>query len=196
MSINYICDEDVDLLSCSKIEIETWMKGEDRSKRSMRRIWLAHDRNYLPLRSISYAYSHSKIHPVEECRVVRFSEILKDIWYPMEIQIRSFDALSLEENKIILSHTKTIITNKVRLNPEYPKSFFRNIDIPKGVTVHIVKNGDIIKTYIQGGGNDEVKSSFAFNRIHIGLMLILATLAVVICVLIVRYLVRRRKRLE
>jgi hypothetical protein len=193
ISVNYLCDEDLDSMRCSKLEIETWMKGEDRTKGSMRRIWLAHDRNYLPLRSVSYSYSYSKTNPVEECRVVRFTEILKDIWYPMEIQIRSFDALSLENNNIILSHTKTIITSNVKLNPEYPKSFFRKIDIPKGTTVHIIKNGEIIKTYIEGDRTDENRSSFAFNRVKIGLITMFTAIAFVICFVIFRFLVARRK---
>ncbi len=145
---SYIGEDVVDGFHCSKVLVETAMKGRKASTK--RYLWLAHERNELPVRSVGYALNYSAALPIEDVRVTRFEEIKKGIWYPMGIQFTVYDELPLREGKTIVSNTLDIVTKAVDLNPKYPREFFQDIKIPDGAQVYVIKDKEIVKSYIQG----------------------------------------------
>lgn len=196
-------EEIIDGLLTIKIKIEERLRHDHDKDNpantliSVMYLWLSINRNYIPVKAEKYYTMYGLNRPMEFGSTVEWKELNNGIWFPIKCKYDVYDGNRFTEDKtIVLCNTSIHHFTVVDLHPHRPKSFFANIPIPDGHTVYVVNNqGGILKSYVQGRRNALGKTSFGINRVLAGLILILATLAVVICVLIVRYLVRRRKRL-
>lgn len=144
----YLGEEIVDGFACSKIGVELWIKNVSKpSEGDYEIIWLAHDRNYIPIRSIGYAFRYSKTLPIEEFRVVEFKEIEQDVWFPIEVEYRIYDELQLRKGEQRLGSVEKYKTNVISLNPKHPVELFRDVPFAPGALVYVMKNGEILKSY-------------------------------------------------
>jgi hypothetical protein len=144
----YLGEEIVDGFACSKIGVELWIPNISKPSEGDYEItWLAHDRNYIPIRSIGYAFRYSKTLPIEEFRVVEFKEIEQDVWFPIEVEYRIYDEMKLREGVQRLSSVEKYKTNVISLNPKHPVELFRDVPFAPGALVYIMKNGQILKSY-------------------------------------------------
>ncbi len=197
-------EEIVDGLHSIKIKIEERLRHDHDKDNpanmllSVMYLWLAIERNYLPIKAERYYTKYELNRPMESGSTVEWKEIETGIWFPIRCKYDVYDGERfLEEKKYLLSNTSMHHYAVVDLHPHRPKSFFANIPIPDGYTVYVVNNtGGILKSYVQGGRKDLDQSYLGVNRVKTGLILFIATLAVVICFLIIRYFVKRWKRLR
>jgi hypothetical protein len=117
---------------------------------SFTNIWLATDRNYLPVKTEGFQPVKSNTLPVEVGRVSDFREIAPGVWLPFQQSIVVYDTEKLPENKLVVENTKEATLTHVDLNPHYDISLFRDIPIPDGTLVYEVKDDKIINSYKQG----------------------------------------------
>jgi hypothetical protein len=122
--------------------------------RMTRILWLAVDRNYLPVRNEVYRDdSFGKFHATTISTIDEWKEIAPGIWAPLSATEQTWDAPALfEDKKEIVANTIKHRLVKSDLNPHYDDSFFQQMDIPNGIPVHELNaNGDIVRTTVQGG---------------------------------------------
>jgi hypothetical protein len=197
-------EEIIDGLRSIKIRIEERLRHDHDKDNpankliSMMYLWLSIDRNYLPVKAEKYYSIYGLNRPMEFGSTVEWKEIENGIWFPIQCNYDVYDGNRfLEDKKIVLCNTSIHRFTVVDLHPHRPNSFFANISIPDGYTVYVVNNqGGILKSYVQGGRNALGKTPFGFNRLQSGLILIFSTLAVLMCVIVVRHFVKRQSRLE
>ncbi len=151
---SYQGEEMVDGLRCAKVLVESRKKKPLQAPASRKYLWLAHDRNELPVRIVCYELNYSADLPIEEARVTRFEEVSKGVWFPMAIHFTIYQELVLREGKSVIANTSDLVTKSVELDTKYPIDFFQKIEIPKGTSVYELKKGKVVKSYIQGGEGD------------------------------------------
>jgi hypothetical protein len=152
-------EEVVDGLACVKVRIEQWHPS-DRAKGELSGgdtyIWLAVDRNYLPIKMERYSSELNRLlkgpRPTGIGRVEGLREIEPGIWFPLKTAFENYTNFTTpDRTKLELSSVKRHVFEKVDLHPSYPVSLFRDIEFPRGCTVYEVDaNGRIVRRYIEG----------------------------------------------
>lgn len=105
-------------------------------------LWLARDRNFLPVKLVS----RSDI----TATVTEFREIGPGVWLPAQASISQYNsALSKRLGRPAFGYELRYKLVEAKLHPNYPDSFFRDIPIPDGMTVYEVHGKKIVKSYIQ-----------------------------------------------
>ena len=145
--VTYEGREDVDGLSCVKLRIAMGPA----SSRVFHVLWLAVERNYLPVRMESFAptFTNNKDHPLATARSSDFREIHAGVWLPFRRSYVVYCEVDLRKNKAVVSNTEEAYIEKVNTNPDYDLDLFR-IPIPDGTKVHEMNGGKIIKSYVRG----------------------------------------------
>jgi hypothetical protein len=134
--------EVVDGLDCYKVAIDLVHRKPDKTTWLL---WLARDRNLLPLKLESL--------PALAARVEKLREIGPGVWLPSRASMTYFNpALSRKAGQPVVDNETHYELVEARLHPNYPDRFFRDIPIPDGMTVYELRGGKIVRSYIQGGG--------------------------------------------
>jgi hypothetical protein len=91
-------------------------------------LWLARDRNYLPVRVLTFeAPSRPDIASVEGV-VEEFRELDPGVWFPWKLRYSRYNRHHLERTgERILGWRKATEFESASLNPEHPDGFFRHI---------------------------------------------------------------------
>jgi hypothetical protein len=85
------------------------------------KFWLATERNYLPVKSISHFLSKGDDPPTNACRYGDLREIRTGVWFPHEMDLKViYNQTTSEEYWKITS---------VDLSPEHPDAFFREVSL-------------------------------------------------------------------
>jgi len=110
------------------------------------KMWLAEDRNYIPVKNQGFTLRSSKTISQLNAQVNGWQELEPGIWMPMEIGIVRFDEWKIRDDGIQVEQwqSKTSIGN-VSLNPKYSDDFFTELEIPAGVPIYTVSNKEITK---------------------------------------------------
>lgn len=106
-------------LSCHAVAIVMYRAGEPVHRHEL---LLAEERNYLPVRRHAYKFHLSKDTPVAEGIVTDLREISPGIWYPYEARITTS------------TWTMSFTCESVSLEPNYPRSYFSDVDFPNEVS--------------------------------------------------------------
>jgi len=87
-----------------------------------------------------------------EASVSKFREIVPGVWYPAAAHATSYDGRLLQEgNEQKVRWEESYAIEKIELNPHYPASAFRELEIPAGATIYKVdSDGKIIETSTSG----------------------------------------------
>jgi hypothetical protein len=152
VTVELLGQEVLDGSRCFKVQVRTWNDGQEPEKGGRRLLWLAIDRNYLPIRTEAYA-SRVGGKLVEFGRVERLEEIAPGIWFPMKASIVVYDEPALRQGKSVVAGTDTFTVKRVSLDPNYGIDLFRDIKIPDGAAVYEVDDGEIVRSYRQGETN-------------------------------------------
>jgi hypothetical protein len=152
----YIGDEMVDGLLCHKIRVAYWLDSwKDRSIEGadLRYIWLAPDRNYLPVKTEMYAHPRREgFGPLDAATSGEFREISPGIWFPFYSEIIVYNLMQAKKfQPALISNMEEIRLEKAELDPQYPKSFFQDIPIPSGMLVYEIEGNKIVRKFYQGG---------------------------------------------
>ena len=138
--VRIVGTEEFQGLQCTKIQIEIidpegtpYMRGE---------LWLARDRNFIPVRTLSYTYKDSKTLPNRESIVDAWREIRPGVWYPVKSHTNRFSSLSLrQEGRQKISWRTKYDVKSVSLDPPISPEVFSKVEFPPGTAVYRVKDG-------------------------------------------------------
>jgi hypothetical protein len=114
-------------------------------------LWLAEDRNYIPVKLEAYTFRFSSEIPVGEGEVLEWMELDEGVWFPKSANVRAYDKrrIQSDKEKEVLWKRDYRIEN-ANLTPDYPQSYFSNLDIPDGSAVYRIVNKHITESYREG----------------------------------------------
>jgi hypothetical protein len=147
-------EEEVDGLRCVKLRLESHDIRESKLFFNTRRfLWLAIDRNYLPVKTTAYVMFENPNVALEESIAKDFREIGSGIWLPYERETIAYDYVLLRKDPKTRK-VRNRLTQKIdlaKLDPKYDVSLFRDIAIPDGAAVYELNKGHIVDSYMQPG---------------------------------------------
>jgi len=172
-------EEVVEGLPTIKLRCETWNRGERPRLNTLRYLWLAPERNYLPVKTEAYFPQISLQLPGEVGHVKDFREIVPGVWLPFERVVTVYDSDKIREEKKLVFHNEDEgRIQKVKLDPQYDISLFRDIPIPDGARVHEIKEGKVVRSYKQGEDkeDEELRQGSSGTRWLITIVAVIALL--------------------
>jgi len=98
-------------------------------------LFLAEDRNYIPIRMEAFTFHWSKDVPVGEAQVTKWNEIDSGVWFPLAASHTRYDDSEVQKGNKVPTWRETYIVDVVSLDPKYGASFFHELQIPLGTTV-------------------------------------------------------------
>lgn len=145
LNVQILGTEEFQGLECTRIILEIIdPKGTPRTRREL---WLARDRNLIPVRSLGYTYRDSKEMPIAEAIVDEWQEVRPGVWFPRQAHYKRFDSFTVRrKGQQKLSWQVKYNINSVHLDPQFPPDVFTTLKFPSGTKVTVVKDGKIIKT--------------------------------------------------
>ena len=160
-------EEIVDGLICIKLRCETWDKGERPTLNTLRFLWLAPERNYLPVKTESYLPDVSLELSVGVGFAKGFREIEPGVWLPFDRAVTVYDSDKIrEEKKQVFRNGDETRIEKANLHPQYDLSLFRDVPFPDGSIVYEMKDGKVIKSYKQGKDKEDEDMRQADSRMR------------------------------
>lgn len=157
-------------------------------------LWLAEDRNFIPVRLVGYEHRISASEPTGEGMVLEWKELQPGIWFPMRAVSTSLDQrIALLKGKRQPGWRREYVIESVSLEPKHPRSFFQDVPIPSGTIVYEYDGDKEIRAYQQGapsgptGGPNGVGPSW-WRRVAASVIVVLVG---GVCVY---YIVRQRRR--
>jgi hypothetical protein len=179
-------------LKCHKVWITTSVPGvkELRAPYGRFELWLAEDRNYIPIRLMVYAFRWSSTLAIKEGSVSSFREVEEGIWFPAGASILRYADMAVYYEKRQKPYGRyTYEVKEVSLNPKYDISFFRDLRFVPGTAVYELENDKIIKSYTVGLAGDP-----ALNQRRWLWWVLTLNVALVLAIVGAVYLRQRRKR--
>ena len=194
-SIRLEGDEVVDGLRCCKLRLshhlDSWKTGAE----DVRYLWLARERNYLPVRTEYFANPVRAGFQADEVGTsTNFREISPGVWFPFHSTLIVYTGTSTAAGQPLVAFNTTEFTiDQANLDPHYDMSLFQDIPFPDGLKVQVVKDGKIAQEFIQGGKRiGAAKLAEAKSSNLTGIVMIMTFVAIFIGV--VSYAVVRRRR--
>jgi|GEM_PF-4760013 len=83
--------ESLDGVMCVKLKQFRWNKTRGEDKGSLRYVWLAVERSYIPAKTVDYRWFVSKSSSTTEASVSEWAEVAPGLWYPAKAEIRIYD---------------------------------------------------------------------------------------------------------
>ena len=114
--------EKVDGLVCIKLRVES--KRFDHLS-SVWELWLARDRNYIPVKAEHYIVGISTELPCERSVVTEWMEIQPGVWFPSKAKTVMYDQDKLPDGQRLLAFERAFSVTNVRLNPNVRSDSFR-----------------------------------------------------------------------
>ena len=132
-------------LECTKLMIE--IVNPDGTPRSRRELWLARDRNLIPVKDLFYIYRYSKEIPIAEAIIDEWQEVHPGVWFPLLAHSNRFNTFLVEHEgrQKRIRHARYDF-HSVQLDPKIPSNEFTSLKLPPGTKVNIWEDGKIIKT--------------------------------------------------
>ncbi|MCH9653224.1 MAG: hypothetical protein K0U86_15370 [Planctomycetes bacterium] len=128
-------------LQCIKVKME--LVGSNGKPSSRHEIWLAKERNLIPVRRLDYKYRWSKEIPVSESIVDEWKELRPGVWFPMKAHTNRYNFLSKKPiEKRELMWRRQYAVKSITLNPpQRAPDVFNKLEFPKGMPLRVIKNG-------------------------------------------------------
>lgn len=127
-------------LQCIKVRME--LIGSSGKPLSRHEIWLAKDRNLIPVHRLHYDYRWSKEIPIEESTVDEWQELRPGVWFPLKAHSIQYNSLSKKPtDKKELMWRKQYDVKSITLDPpQRAPHVFAKLDFPKGIPLRDFKN--------------------------------------------------------
>jgi hypothetical protein len=150
--VKYDGEEKMDGLSCIRLRCELWRNKPQRYLSVRRYLWLAPERNYLPIKVDWYAPKFSADKLFMYGKVTAWEEIATGVWLPKRWEVDGHNEKILqEEGRLVHCMFERHWIETAKLDPAYPKSFFQDVQFPKDAIVYEVDaQGKIVKTHKPG----------------------------------------------
>ena len=141
IKVQLLEDSEFKGLKCKRILVDTILSNGTRHNGW--ELWLALDRNLLPVRNFSYTYRWSKEIPIAESIVDQWREVHPGIWFPIKIHTDRYNSFIVKrEGKQTLSWRRQEHVTSVELDPQnLAEPTFTQLDFPKGISIYIEKDG-------------------------------------------------------
>jgi hypothetical protein len=144
----YEGEETVDGLPCVRIRSEQFYAAGQPPDVTL--LWLAVERNYLPVKLVGYVVSYSTDIPLVVSTVSDLRELAPGVWFPFaQTRIKNDEIAASKGQTLVVTRTDNTVTKAV-LGPQYDLSLFREISIPDGMPVIEIKEGEKLRDYLQG----------------------------------------------
>lgn len=135
-------------LRCHRVYVHHFFPG--RGESGADELWLAEERNFIPVRLVNYSFWLSRTQSGGGGEVTEWREVEPGIWFPWRVQMKAYYVGQLArpgtDNR---QHQHEFSFESVKLNPQYEPSFFR-FDFPQGTYVYEVQGQQILKSYQAG----------------------------------------------
>jgi hypothetical protein len=134
---------------CLKIRSELWDPGDPPTLNTIRLLWLAAERNFLPIKTVGYAAAYSKELPLEEAEAGEFREVKAGVWLPFHYSMKVYDEIEVRERKrLVISNSEEGTIRSPNLEPAMDMSFFRDVPFPSEAVVYeFDQDGKLIRSY-------------------------------------------------
>jgi hypothetical protein len=159
--------ERINGLDCFRIEIVQRLI-EDPDKVAFMTLWLARDRNLLPVR-LRCMRMEWPDHPTHVFETVSFQQV-DDVWWPKLIRYNYLSPYRLPP-PFPISHIQEITLTSVNMKPEHPPDYFTDVHPDPGMLVHRVRGGKVVDSWVHGQTSP---AAFRFRRDWPGLLLLIA----------------------
>lgn len=170
-------EEWVDGLDCVEVRIEYWSDAWKERVPELRWLWLAVDRNYLPVRTTALFRGFPRDHPPPEVgRAWDFRELAPGVWLPFRASSTVYKGTRVGQvDPNVVSRKWDWTIDEARLDPHYDVSLFRDIPIPDGMPVfEVAPDGAILRKYVQGAVESKPGSRSSRGWILAPVVLLLA----------------------
>jgi len=140
--------EKIQGLECTTVRLETFdSTGKPRVRRDL---WLARDRNLIPIRSLSFTYHISTELPNTESLVEAWYEVRPGVWFPRKTHTERYNSIILKrEGRQQSSWRKEYIIESVELDPQLPDDNFTKLDFEAGTRVNVFQGNKMTKNFKQ-----------------------------------------------
>ncbi len=184
----YLGEADFNGLRCHRVRITTHVPAgppDDSFE-----LWLAEDRNYLPIRRFGFTFRYSENVPIGEGVVTALREIAPNIWFPTAAEMTVYDGIELQRSgrRDRVANRTTYAVEEVSLTPRYNLAYFRDVTIPDGTAVYEVTDGKITRSYREGAPGAPGGKPIAIRR---GRWVVLRVVLFFVLMIVARYVARR-----
>ena len=138
MTIEYLGDEQAEGLFCHKLKCALPTNGKV-DKYIL--LWLARDRNLLPVRKEWHELRHSETLPTGVFRVTELREIRPGLWFPFKATDVAYRKEELRNDPALLQWQRDVQIEKVALAPPADGKLFGIVNVPKGTLVYVADRG-------------------------------------------------------
>jgi beta-lactamase regulating signal transducer with metallopeptidase domain/uncharacterized GH25 family protein len=131
--MEYMGEERIDALDCYKL---LWSPSYNNGRvNSSIVIWLARDRNLLPIRM--ECHRSGEKHPTSVASVDELRELRPGLWFPVKATILAYQNVMIDSsvNPEALQWRRQITVDEVALDPEVDAKLFSTVEVPKDTTV-------------------------------------------------------------
>lgn len=156
-------------LACHRIETRLHdQRNGSRFVSKLVTVWLARDRNLLPVRSEA-AYAGMEDAPYVVGEIDSFQQV-DGVWCPKMIRVTTYWA-GTKARPLPVDHIEEITFTSVSLNPSHPVEYFADVQPDPGMVVCQLRGGKVVDQWIHGQTSPAV---FRFRRDWPGLLLLIA----------------------
>lgn len=132
--VQLLGEEQVQGLDCVKVQIDQFRPNGKPSLRNI--LWLARERNLLPVQADSYQLSRSTEIPQSKARVDAWQEVRPGVWFPRKFHIDRLNWLVYaRQHKEEVGWRKEFLVQSVELDPKLPENTFTELEFPAGIEV-------------------------------------------------------------
>jgi hypothetical protein len=132
--VTYQGKEEVDGLKCRRVRV-THLAGRHRKPTIHTDLWLAEERNYIPVRRLEYKLGWSEELPHADASVDQWRQIGPGVWFPVSAALTVYNTTALKrENTQKLQYREQYTVERVSLEPKHEIAFFREFGAEEPTT--------------------------------------------------------------
>jgi hypothetical protein len=139
MEVQYLGEDDRNGHPCEVVSLRT-MIPPTTGPYYIRLLWLAKDRNYLPIRMEGHEPAWSSVLPTGLITAGDLREIAPGVWFPYRqwsIAFKKGSEGDLAAGRLAVLHRTDYRVQKVELNPKVPSEKFSEFTVPAGTQISV-----------------------------------------------------------
>lgn len=156
LSVEYEGEETFDNLKCHTLRLDV-RRGKPPVPSFIVSLWLAEERNFIPVRSESYQPEWSEKLPMAISAVTQWKQIDFGMWFPNQTSLfacNNFRRDGFSENRLIVNFREDYKIRNVELEPTVALKLFQEITVPQGTNVFVLyENGKRTRYQQEQTGN-------------------------------------------